>query len=653
MDTPLRVLFVEDSEDDFRLLLRELTPGGYEVTAARVETAGALRDALSASSWDAVICDYKMPSFGALEALRIARAVPLDPAFIVVSGAIGEETAVEVLKAGAHDVILKSQLARLLPALKRALGEAQRRREHRRSEQELLASETRFRQVVEASNDCIWETDERWRLMYISPHCRDLIGYEPQELIGRAPLDQVDPDDVSRVREAFESLAAGRGQVRCLELRSRHKDGRPVVLELNGLAVRDEQGTLSGYRGLARDITERKRLEDQFRQAQKMEAVGTLAGGIAHDFNNLLTTILGYAGLVLRSLPPTDPIAKDIQEIQEAANQAALLTRRLLAFSRRDKVTPQVLDLHQLLERMESTLRRALGGDTALTIQGNGAMVKVDPGQIEQVIMNLAVNAHEAMMQGGRLTIDTGDVTVPAGAPTDVPPGSYVLLSVSDTGAGMDAVTQSRAFEPFFTTKPVGRGAGLGLSTVYGIVTQCGGHVRVSSEVGRGTTFRIYLPRVEEQGTAPVVGAPSGSVRTGSETVLVAEDEEPVRRLMRATLEGAGYTVLEARDGAEALMLCDQNRGKLRLVVTDVVMPRLDGAALGEWIVSVDPSVRVLFVSGFDEDRLERKGIQLTAAAILDKPFTAEALLTKVREVLDDGRLAGWVTPSAGTRTRE
>ncbi len=647
MKTPLRVLFVEDSDDDFRLLLRELSKGGYDVTAARVETADALRDALSGPPWDAVICDYSLPSFDALEALRMTRASGLDPVFIVVSGTIGEEAAVEVLKAGAHDFIVKGQLARLLPAMTRALGEAQGRREHRRSEQERRANETRFRQVVEASNDCIWETDGQVRFTYLSPQCRDLVGYKPQELIGTALFDLVDPDDVARIREAFESLGTDRDQFRGLEHRSRHKNGRLLAVESNCLAVKDERGTLCGYRGLTRDVTERKRLEDQFRQAQKMEAVGTLAGGIAHDFNNLLTTILGYAGLALRGLQPTDPLAKDLQEIQEAANQAALLTRRLLAFSRKEKVAPQSLDLPRVVERMDSVLRRLLGEDIALTIRGNGTTVRVDPGQIEQVIINLAVNAHDAMMQGGRLAIDTADVAVAPGDPTDVPPGSYVVLTVSDDGAGMDAATQSRAFEPFFTTKPVGHGTGLGLSTVYGIVTQCGGHVRVSSEVGRGTTFRIYLPRIQEQGAPPVVDPASGSVRTGSETVLVAEDEEPVRRLMRTTLEGAGYTVLEARDGAEALTLCDQNRATLRLVVTDVVMPRLDGAALGEWILSVDPSVKVLFVSGYDEDLLERKGIQLAAAGFLGKPFTAEALLLKVREALDDGRPAGWVKPSA------
>ncbi len=645
--TPLRVLFVDDSDADYRLLLRELTKGGYDVTASRVETADALRTALSASRWDVVICDYSLPSFDALEALRITRASALDPVFIVVSGAIGEEMAVEVLKAGAHDFIVKGQLARLLPAVRRELGDDNVRREHRRSKQELRANETRFRQLAEASNDCIWEADGQARLTYVSPQSRDLIGYEPQELIGTALLERFDPDDVPRVRDALESLKTERDQFRRLEHRSRHKDGRVLVVESNCVAVRDERGTLCGYRGLTHDVSERKRLEDQFRQAQKMEAVGTLAGGIAHDFNNLLTTILGYAGLALRGLQPTDPLAKDIQEIQDAANQAALLTRRLLAFGRKEKVTPQVFDLTRLVGRMESTLGRMLGEDIALTTQGTGTTVKADPGQIEQVIMNLAVNAHDAMMKGGRLAIDTADMTVAAGDPTDVPPGSYVVVTVSDDGAGMNAATQARAFEPFFTTKPIGHGTGLGLSTVYGIVTQCGGHVRVSSEVGKGTTFRIYLPRIEEPGAPPVVDAASGSLRTGSETVLVAEDEEPVRRLMRTTLEGAGYTVLEAGDGAEALTLCDQNRGKVRVVVTDIVMPHLDGAALGEWILSVDPSVKVLFVSGYAEDLLERKGLQLAAAGFLGKPFTAEALLMKVREVLDDGRPAGWVKPSA------
>jgi two-component system, cell cycle sensor histidine kinase and response regulator CckA len=644
MTTPLRALFVEDSDDDFRLVVRALTKGGYSVTAERVETADALREALSAPPWDLVICDYTLPSLDGLKALQLVQASGTDPAFIVVSGTIGEETAVEVLKAGAHDFVTKGQLARLLPAVRRELREVTVRREHRTSEQALRDSEARFRHLVEASNDWIWETDAQARYTYVSPLCRDLLGYEPQELLGTTVFDLIEPDDVSRVRDAYATLAAGHGLLRGLEYGRRHKDGRLLVLETNGTRVTDAEGTFCGYRGIDRDITARRRLEDQFRQAQKMEAVGTLAGGIAHDFNNLLTTVLGYSSLILKRLPPTDPIARDILEIQEAANQAAVLTRRLLAFSRKEKVVPQVLDVAGLLERMESMLHRILGEDVALSIQGSGSKVKADPGQLEQVVMNLAVNARDAMSHGGVLTIASADIVVQAGAQAEVPPGSYVSVAVSDNGSGMDALTQSRAFEPFFTTKPIGKGTGLGLSTVYGIVTQFGGYVRVSSEVGKGATFRIYLPHVEAQNAPAALETPSSRVHGGSETVLVVEDEDAVRRLMRTTLEGAGYTVLEAQDGLEAVTLYDQKRDTVRLVVTDVIMPHLDGGALAEWMSSVGSSIKVLFISGWTGAVLESKGVFLTGAPFLSKPFSPEELLLKVREVLDGGR--------AGTGTR-
>jgi two-component system cell cycle sensor histidine kinase/response regulator CckA len=644
MTTPLRALFVEDSDEDFRLVLRALTKGGYAVKAERVETADALRDALAASPWDLVICDYRLPSLDGMKALQLVQASGADPAFIVVSGAIGEEMAVDVLKAGAHDFVVKGQLARLLPAVRREMREATARHEHRKSEQARRESETRFRQLVEASNDWIWETDEQARYTYVSPLCRDLLGYDPPELLGTTVFGLIAPDDVSRVSKAFAALATGHDQLRSLEYGRRHKDGRIIVLESNGVRVTDAQGAFRGYRGIDRNVTERKRLEDQLRQAQKMEAVGTLAGGIAHDFNNLLTTVLGYSGLILKRLQPTDSIARDVLEIQEAANQAAVLTRRLLAFSRKEKVVPQVLDVSGLLGRMESMLHPILGQDIALTIQGSGSRVKADPGHLEQVVMNLAANARAAMSRGGALTIDLADIVVPAGTPAEVPPGSYVTVTVSDTGSGMNAVTQSRVFEPFFTTKPIGRGAGLGLSTVYGIVTQCGGYVRVSSEVGKGATFRIYLPRVEEQKASAVFDTASSHLNGGSETVLVVEDEDAVRRLMRATLEGAGYTVLEAQDGLEAVMLYDQQRDTVRLVVTDVIMPHLDGGALAEWMSSVGSSIRVLFMSGWTDAVLESKGVFLTGAPFLSKPFSPEELLLKVREVLDGGRA------STGTR---
>ena len=391
------------------------------------------------------------------------------------------------------------------------------------------------------------------------------------------------------------------------------------------------------------DITERKHLEQQLRQAQKMEAIGQLAGGIAHDFNNMLTVISGYSELVLATLPPGDPQRGNIEQIKQAGERAAALTRQLLAFSRRQVLEPKVLDLNAVATNMDKMLQRLIGENIALvTVLKPGlGRVKADPGQVEQVIMNLAVNARDAMPRGGKLTIETADVELDEAYARNhitVKPGPYVMLAVSDTGCGMDAQTQTRVFEPFFTTKEKGKGTGLGLSTVYGIVKQSGGYIWVYSEVGRGTTCKIYLPRVEEALGTSQPGAFPASVLRGSETVLLAEDEEVVRSLASRVLRENGYTVLEASNGEEALQLCAQQRGTIRLVMTDVVMTGMSGRELAERLHVAHPEMTVLFTSGYTDEAVVRHGILDTGVAFLQKPFTPDALLHKVREVLDAKR---------------
>jgi len=398
---------------------------------------------------------------------------------------------------------------------------------------------------------------------------------------------------------------------------------------------------------LIQEIAERERAEEelrntevQLRQAQKMEAIGQLTGGIAHDFNNMLTVILGYSELLLKSLLPDAPLRDEVEQVKEAGERASLLTKQLLAFSRKQVLQPRVLDLNAVLNNMDRMLQRLIGEDIALvTVPAPGLWrVHADPGQIEQVIMNLAVNARDAMPNGGKLTIETANVDLDAAYVRQHPgskAGPHVMLAVSDTGCGMDAATQAHIFEPFFSTKEPGKGTGLGLSTVYGIVKQSGGYVWVYSEVGRGTAFKIYLPRIEDAVETVEPGvAPARTVR-GSETILLAEDDNRVRALIRSTLQANGYTVLEAHHGKHAIQVCEQHAGPIHLLVTDVVMPEMSGRELAERLKPSHPNIKVLFMSGYTDKAIVHNGELDPGIAFLQKPFTPDVLARKVREVLD------------------
>jgi len=393
---------------------------------------------------------------------------------------------------------------------------------------------------------------------------------------------------------------------------------------------------------LQRSLEELERTQDQLVQAQKMEAIGRLAGGVAHDFNNLLTAIIGYSEFLLASFDHGDPRRKDVEEIKKAADQAAALTRQLLAFSRKQVLQLQVLDLNAIISNMEKMLRRLIGEDIELVTVLDPALgrVKADPGQIEQVLMNLAVNARDAMPQGGKLTIETMNAYLDedyARRHVDVQPGPYVMLAVSDTGVGMDAGTQAHLFEPFFTTKQVGQGTGLGLSTVYGIVKQSNGHIWVYSEPGHGTTFKIYLPMVEEVVELAEERTPVAAIsQTGVEAVLLVEDNDDVRDLARRVLLQHGYSVLEARDGEEALLICERHEGPVHLLVTDVVMPGgLSGRQLAERLAALYPGMKVLYMSGYTDNAIVHHGVLGPGMAFLQKPFSPDVLVCKVREVLD------------------
>jgi two-component system, cell cycle sensor histidine kinase and response regulator CckA len=393
---------------------------------------------------------------------------------------------------------------------------------------------------------------------------------------------------------------------------------------------------------VTRAYDELARTQDQLAQAQKMEAIGRLAGGIAHDFNNLLTVIKGRSQLVLQRLGPDDPLRRQIALVEQTADRAASLTRQLLAFSRKQMLDPRVLDLNAVVDGIESMLRRLIGEDIELRTRPARDLgaVRADPGQLEQVILNLVVNARDAMPAGGTLTIETANLEVtaePVEAPLDIPAGLYVRLSVSDTGVGMSAGTRAHLFEPFFTTKELGKGTGLGLASVYGIVKQSGGAIAVRSEPGSGSTFAIFLPQVGEPVEPARPGRAEDEVPGGTETILLVEDEDAVRELAREVLQAGGYTVLEARHGHQALEIAETHRGSIALLLTDVVMPGMDGPGLARRLTAIRPGVRLLYVSGY-ADRVAESGDGLPAAALLHKPFFPATLAGKVREVLDGPR---------------
>ena len=525
MPRSLRLLLVEDSENDAALVLRELQRGGLDVTSERVESRDAMSAALDRTPpWDLVISDYSLPTFDAPGAVALVRERDLDLPIIIVSGTIGEETAVAALKAGAQDFIVKNRLARLVPAVERELREAEARQARKVAERALQVSETRFRRLAES--------------------------------------------------------------------------------------------------------------------AQKMEAIGTLAGGIAHDFNNLLSVVLSYSSMMIADLKPADPMRADLEEVQAAGRRAADLTRQLLVFSRQQILQPILVDLTEIASQVERMLKRLIGEDIDLITTGAPALgkVMVDPSQVEQIIMNLAVNARDAMPDGGTLTIETADVVLDTAYATEhvgVTAGPHVMLAVTDTGTGMDKALVARIFEPFFTTKEKGKGTGLGLSIVFGIVEQSAGSIAVDSEPGHGTTFRIYFPRAEDVVDGEcAVAMPTATTPRGVETILLVEDEEQVRKVARMILLRSGYDVLEAQSGGDALLLCEHHPSPIHLLLTDVVMPHMSGRQLADRLKLIRPEMKVLYMSGYADNAVIHHGILDTDIALLQKPLTLESLTRKVRLVL-------------------
>jgi two-component system, cell cycle sensor histidine kinase and response regulator CckA len=510
---------------------------------------------------------------------------------------------------------------------------------HRKAaEAALRESEERFRATFEQAAAGMGHTTLEGRWVRVNQRLCDIVGYTRDELLARTFQDITHPDDLDVDLVALRQLLAGELQSLSREKRYLHKDGSIVWIDLTVSILRDLAGAPKSFIAVVQDITARKQLEQELLHAQRMEGVGQLAGGIAHDFNNLLTVISGRGHLALAKLQPSDPLRRDLELIQKTALRAAALTRQLLAFSRKQVLQPRVLDPNELVHNSTNLLKRLIGEDIELVFvpAADAGRVRVDPGQLEQVIVNLAVNARDAMPQGGRLTIETANTMLDATYArrhVGVSAGAYVMLAVSDTGVGMDAVTQARIFEPFFTTKEPGKGTGLGLATVYGIVKQSGGHIRVYSEPAAGTVFRVYLPRTDAG--ADVEAPVEARLPRGTETLLLVEDEEEVRTLAREVLEGSGYTLLEATTASDAILIAERHVGLIDILLTDVVMPRMSGRALAETIANLRPETKILYMSGYTDDAIIRHGVLEAGTPFLEKPFTPLTLAAKVREVLD------------------
>jgi len=518
----------------------------------------------------------------------------------------------------------------------------------KQAEEALRRSEERYRSILESIQDGYFEDDLAGNFTFVNDViCRHL-GYTKEELIGMNYLQYADEENRRKLHQHFNRLYQTGQPDRPLEVEYLRRDAAKLVTEIFVSLIRDSEGNPIGFRGISRDITERKKaeeeklsLQEQLRQSQKMEAIGQLAGGVAHDFNNLLTVIKGYSQLSLLDLKEDDRLRGNIQEIEKATQRATDLTRQLLAFSRRQILDLKVLDLNVLLKDLEKMLRRIIGEDVELLtlLSEDLGKVKVDPSQIEQVIFNLAVNARDAMPAGGKLAIETANVELDeeyARVHVNVAPGRYVRLSISDTGVGMTREVKEKVFEPFFTTKEKGKGTGLGLSMVYGIVKQSGGNIWLYSEPGRGTTFRIYFPRTEEEADTLRERQEAEFFPRGSETVLLVEDDELVRDLAIRLLGQQGYRVLDAVNGQDALQVAKEHLGEtIHLLLTDIVMPQMGGKELADWLRISRPNIKVLFTSGYADNAIVHHGVLDRGTHFLQKPFSLKTLSHKVREVLD------------------
>jgi two-component system, cell cycle sensor histidine kinase and response regulator CckA len=638
MQPLLRVLVVEDLEDDMLLTLRELRKGGYTLDYLRVETAEQMRNALAQQPWDIVIADYTLPRFGALEALALMQSQQRDLPFIIVSGTIGEETAVAAMKAGAHDYLIKGKLARLLPAIERELREAADRQKRREAEWALRESEERFRQLAEASPVGIFRTNAQGNYIYVNQQWCELTGVTPEQVLQTDGSGTFHAEDCQWVKERWHQAIQARLPFR-LEYRLLRPDGRTAWVLGQARPEGNPTEPVGGYIGTITDLTEQKQLEAQFLRAQRLESLGTLASGIAHDFNNILTPILAIAQLLALKLPDlTEQNRRFLQIIEENAKRGADLVKQILAFAHGGEGKRQPLQIQHLL----SDVVKVIGETFPKNIQirtnfplGALGLISADPTQLHQVFMNLCVNARDAMPEGGVLTLAVENIRIDAAQSRlmlEARPGAYALITVTDTGMGIPAELLERIFDPFFTTKEVGKGTGLGLSTVLGIVKTHDGLIKVESQVGQGTRFQVYLPSIQQAAIPPMAEAIFAGGH--SELILIVEDEPAIQQVAQTSLEVHHYRALIASNGIEAIALYTQHQTEISLILMDMMMPTMDGLTLLRSLQQINPQVKIIVMSGLATKSLVAEVKRAGASAFLPKPYTASELLETIQNVL-------------------
>jgi len=642
MNPLIHILHLEDDAVDAELIQEKIEAAGLICRIVHVQTRDEFDAALRQGGYDIILADFRLPLYDGMSALRLAQELCPDVPFVFVSGTMGEDAVIEGLTAGATDYVLKQRLTRLVPSIRRALHEAENRQERKRAKEELH----KLSRAVEQSASTIIITDSQGYIEYANPRFTETSGYSLAEALKQhtriLKSGLTSPEKYLQLWETINAGKEWRG-----EFQNRKKNGELYWESASISPIKTADGVITHFLAVKEDITERKqadeirlKLEEQLRQAQKMESIGQLASGVAHDFNNLLTVIRGYADLLQRKMGASGPWTEGLEQIRRASERAAALTRQLLAFSRQQILSPIILDLNDLVTDLDKMLGRLIGEDITLTtiLQPELWYITADPGQIEQVIMNLVVNARDAMPTGGKIVIETKNIYLDesyAQTHFEVPIGPCVMLAVTDTGHGMDKPTMARIFEPFFTTKEQGKGTGLGLATVYGIVKQSGGDIAVDSEPGQGTTFKIYLPATEESTSISLPRSQTQPLtRHRRETILLVEDNDLVRSLVQDALQVEGYTILEAASGGEALLIARQQQGRIDLLLTDVVMPEMSGGKLAEQLQALHPQLKVLFMSGY-VDVVERHKMLTAEIEFIHKPFSPSKLTAKVRQVLD------------------
>jgi two-component system cell cycle sensor histidine kinase/response regulator CckA len=632
---PIRILHLEDNLADAQLCLYKMRLAGLNVQVDLARTGEEFRRRIQGGAYDLILCDYRLPDWSGLDAVQWLRISDLNIPFILLTGTLGDDLAVECIKKGVTDYVLKEKLDRLPFAVRRALEEQAMRAERDRAHRELLQREEEYRSIVHGAPYGIYRTDHQGNVIMANPAMARMLGYERESELLKLNTARhlfVDPAERERAIDQVESI----GFVHS-EYDWRRKDGKEITVRVAGRKLPGPNGTAAVYEAFVEDVTAQRTLEQEFLQAQKMEAIGRLAGGVAHDFNNLLMIISSCLELWQHENADPEKREKYVRQIREAATMATSVVRQLLSFSRKQMVERHLLDLNFILRDLSKMLPRLLGADVeVINIPGrNLEKVEGDRGQIEQLIINLAVNARDAMPSGGKLIIETANLQVDGdqAARLTLGPGRYVSMSVTDTGTGMDAETQARIFEPFFTTKEQGKGTGLGLATVSAIVKENGGQIAVRSEVGKGSTFEIYFPSAADKKQIAEAPRVEVAVERGTETILSVEDEGGLRAITSEYLQSQGYTVLNAGNGIGALEICRTHPDRIHLLLTDVVMPGISGPEVAVAALAMRPEMRVIYVSGYIDRQIDLQALG-PGTAFLQKPYNLGDLSRKIREVL-------------------